>query len=661
MKPFTESALTGTSVFTGAVPSASPTTLVGQKFTSPTGTTILTTTLVDEVVPTVETNAAGELIEFKMNRIGYTPINLSDEILHYTFINEKGYDVIFEPHTEMNLVVLDWTDSSIYYKYIVCKAEDTEKQNCQEGVVSLDKGISNVNVNLPCSPYDEYITEVYGYDVATSQLRSTSYGTGLCMYVRREVRQLSTSDLSACMDAMYTMYSLDEETGAELYGDTYKPSSYLLGFHHFNSAWQESDHIHEGNGFLPQHIKMTNIVEATLQAIDPSIALPYWDFTIDQAEGKTAVSSAIMTSEIFGSMKQPKDLEWGFSYGNGDQIIDAAIQDGRWAYLAAESNDRYPDLLAGYGYMRAPWNMNPSPYISRFTMDLKVGTSLPSCNDHYSMLEYDDLMDFLYKIQYGPHATTHSLTGGIYGCDMMKPLLEAGYISSEENLKKACSNWLFYVKEFYRYNYITPNKNCAVESNVQDSSCGFTCTSDATQLDNLLFNMKNKLASYVPTDMSDAGWQAWVDFVCTGDGGQIFSGDHLESASPADPSFWVIHPTLERLYQAKMMAGGFSDAQWATDAQNDFVCDKAECYMEDYGGFGYWAECCYGHFENDKMLDFVTGNRTNHYGDTNSAIMTLTDPSSSEYGMPYIYDDFDWSHCSSSGYDFDSKLRELAQ
>ena len=108
------------------------------------------------------------------------------------------------------------------------------------------------------------------------------------------------------------------------------------------------------------------------------------------------------------------------------------------------------------------------------------------------------------------------------------------------------------------------------------------------------------------------------------------------------------------------MAGGFSDVAWATDAQNDFVCDKAECYMEDYGGFGYWAECCYGHFENDKMLDFVTGNRTNHYGDTNSAIMKATDPSSADYSMNYIYDDFDWSHCSPS-YDFDTKLRELAE
>lgn len=42
---------------------------------------------------------------------------------------------------------------------------------------------------------------------------------------------------------------------------------------------------------------------------------------------------------------------------------------------------------------------------------------------------------------------------------------------------------------------------------------------------------------------------AWKDFICTGDGYKVFGGDHLESASPADPSFWVIHPALERMLQ----------------------------------------------------------------------------------------------------------------
>ena len=39
---------------------------------------------------------------------------------------------------------------------------------------------------------------------------------------------------------------------------------------------------------------------------------------------------------------------------------------------------------------------------------------------------------------------------------------------------------------------------------------------------------------------------------------QVFVGDHLESATAVDPSFWEIHPTMERLLHAKLMAGGFA-------------------------------------------------------------------------------------------------------
>jgi hypothetical protein len=51
---------------------------------------------------------------------------------------------------------------------------------------------------------------------------------------------------------------------------------YLLDFHYFMAAWQDADHAHEGTGFLAQHVKMANIFEKSLQAVNPSVALPYW-------------------------------------------------------------------------------------------------------------------------------------------------------------------------------------------------------------------------------------------------------------------------------------------------------------------------------------------------------------------------------------------------
>jgi hypothetical protein len=114
---------------------------------------------------------------------------------------------------------------------------------------------------------------VVEYNSNGDVLRTTT-GQGMCIYVRREIRSLSGTDLATTMDAMHTLWSVSEEEGQETYGSNFHSSSYLLKFHHFNAAWQEGDHIHEGNGFLTQHTKMTNIFETAMQAVDKTVSLP---------------------------------------------------------------------------------------------------------------------------------------------------------------------------------------------------------------------------------------------------------------------------------------------------------------------------------------------------------------------------------------------------
>lgn len=40
------------------------------------------------------------------------------------------------------------------------------------------------------------------------------------------------------------------------------------------------DHLHDGTGFATSHMALTLMFERAVQAVDPSIAVPYWDFTI---------------------------------------------------------------------------------------------------------------------------------------------------------------------------------------------------------------------------------------------------------------------------------------------------------------------------------------------------------------------------------------------
>eukprot|EP00595_Chromulina_sp_UTEXLB2642_P002269 CAMPEP_0196763506 /NCGR_PEP_ID=MMETSP1095-20130614/4234_1 /TAXON_ID=96789 ORGANISM="Chromulina nebulosa, Strain UTEXLB2642" /NCGR_SAMPLE_ID=MMETSP1095 /ASSEMBLY_ACC=CAM_ASM_000446 /LENGTH=479 /DNA_ID=CAMNT_0042116881 /DNA_START=795 /DNA_END=2234 /DNA_ORIENTATION=+ len=455
------------------------------------------------------------------------------------------------------------------------------------------------------------------------------------------------------MDAMYELWVHSDEEGKAKYGENFLSSSYMTNFHHFNAAWQDSDHVHEGNGFLVQHLKLTNMIEKSMQAVNPVVTLPYWDFTIDSEKGRGAFNSFIMTEEVFGSMKVPSDITKGFTYKD-DKIIDGAIQNGRWAFLKADNNPRYKELTTGYGFSRAPWNMNPSPYVSRFTSDYRVGINLPGCSSHYSILQAGDMMDFFYNMQFDPHATTHALIGGIYGCDLLEPFLESGSIPDDTNLKNICSKWVFYLKEFYRYNFIAPKtvEECSIDGLENDNSgasCGFKCVVDP---DSKAFhnNIYAKLSKHLSSDQSADTMDEWIDFICNGDGYKIFAGDHLESASPADPSFWVIHPTLERLLHAKLMSGGFKVEKWASSFVHDFVCEKSHCYEADVGYTDTHADCCYGHYENDQLLDAISGDRTNRIGLTNKQMLESSDPRTISYAMPYIYDSFSWDHCTSNSF-----------
>ena len=590
-------------------------------------------------------------IDFDLARDGYDVLpTLSHDYLKYTFL--EHYDAVVEPYATMNLVISDYNETLNYYRYSICPFESQNSDECSIGSLMPSDGVpeTTVAVNVSCDVFDKYYIYVTEFEVATEKMTRTTTGSGLCMYVRREIRSLSTEDLSATMDAMYALWEYDQDEGEEIYGSFFFSASTLLKFHHFNSAWQDADHIHEGNGFILQHIKQTNIFEKSMQSVDPSVSLPYWDFTIESANGTALWESDIFTPDVFGSMPNCSDSWWGFQ--SWEDIEDAKIPDGRWAGIKADWNEDYEDLLAGYGYMRAPWSMNPSPYVSRFTSDWQIGTTLPRCSSHYGMLEYTDLMDFLMDAGDDPHSSAHSLIGGMYGCDYFSPLLAAGLINDHTGMMTICGKWAFVMKELYRNNLISPYTNCSTTT----YDCGFECVNEDDDSGDLLFLVKELISDSVPSTMGVPQWEKWEDFICSGNGYKIVPGDHLESASPTDPSFWPIHPTLERLLHAKFMSGGFENNTWHTDPINENVCHHASCY-ESYinDSFAFYPECCYGHYQYDQMLNAISGSKYEYYGPTNEAILSGTNPTGM-YTMPYIYDDFSWDHCLNVDVDFDDLL-----
>lgn len=84
---------------------------------------------------------------------------------------------------------------------------------------------------------------------------------------------------------------------------TYTPlSSLCLSYTHrffwslSKGGTKDCDHWHQGAGFVTSHMTLTLMFEQSLQAVNPAVSVPYWDFTL---ESTFFGSSDFRTSGVF--------------------------------------------------------------------------------------------------------------------------------------------------------------------------------------------------------------------------------------------------------------------------------------------------------------------------------------------------------------------------
>ncbi|KAH8058255.1 symporter [Aureococcus anophagefferens] len=303
------------------------------------------------------------------------------------------------------------------------------------------------------------------------------------------------------------------------------------------------------------------------------VSLPYWDFTIDKWLLDSGNLSSVWRSPIF-------DASW-LGGVNRDTLT---IDEGRWANIAVAAN-QWTATHNSYGYLRAPWNNNPQPYLTRVPdMCGYSGTALPSCVEHYFLLTSETWYDFAWTYRSG---------------DLEMPQ----YCSAE-----------------------TPFAECHA-----------ACTShkDVEAHWGVMFSWYEEVESYAW--LTSKVKRYVIDAVC--DGGIGADGDQLESGSPMDPSFWPIHPTMERLFIYKKISDTFESESWP--------------------GTGSAAVTnCTGH-QKSSVIPFAFSLRDGDEGGdptmqtlyTNEEMYDLLDPASPV--VPFIYADFDWAHCDSAIYGLD--------
>lgn len=483
--------------------------------------------------------------------------------------------------------------------------------------------------------------------------------------VRHEVRELNAVDRDRLLDTMQTLWRVDGPTGRRLYGPEFVSAAEFQIWHHLNAAQRDADHFHQGFGFFTQHARITLQFEAALRAVEPKVvACPYWDFTIDGqlvavGEQSHIFDSVLFTSTWWGSVRMSNFSKW-HKLPDATSLDEFRIRDGRFANLVATT---VPDgsSVSGlrinarnaYAQVRAPWNNNPSRFVTRFVDEnvrIRGAEALPHCASHLGAVTVPSpLAPWLWNVQNGPHASMHAMLGGTISTqrysEAFASLFRRATGQSEEDIV---------VHTLYRLGVVDFPSTCG-----DYRTCVPTCNTTMWSLEDIGRQVVLSLRVNVRDEsregpLDESFWFRWdlyqrkvyetleryleiVDntspkilrqlgsLYCARPQATI-EGDQKDSSGSLDPVFWTLHPTMERLYLLRILSGvGFTDYDWP----HERACGgaRADVSVHDLEGFVFakplptlqaggigLGEVCAGHYADSIM--FCNAPRRHVVGDS---------------------------------------------
>ncbi|CBJ33496.1 tyrosinase [Ectocarpus siliculosus] len=476
-------------------------------------------------------------------------------------------------------------------------------------------------------------------------------------YVRREIRSLFDDERDQMFDAMKVLWDVDIDEGKVLYGPDYLDVWTIDQFHQIGASDLECDHLHDGIGFGITHSMVTMMFENSLQLVNPMLSLPYWDFTIE---------GAVIDREFGGDYTRLTEASplWTADWFGGVDKKDYQVKDGRWGSVPVPIVDEDERNFLGadvYGRMRSPWNVNSRPYLTRGLgemcgLDSTEFYSWPGCSSHYDLQDkFNSYYGYTWWSQYGPHGPVHVWVGGNVDC---KKNLDKVMAIVGEEYRLSMSGYLFVKrKDMFRDAVFKcrgfADFSVSEEDIMTSGQCG--CLDYDLHEGDDYKKVWTAFTSFYTFDQEFTEEEMRI-LAMQWCNGEVGMGESSQSSSPLDPTFWSMHPTMERLLVFKLLAGTFTDYSWPDEVGTWVGMDGVEYDVI----ISTRSDTCNGHrgsdiFPYDIMTDVITPQFT-FYGKKapntmkNRMLIKLFDPS--ENALPFIYDNFEWSHCSEMGYDF---------
>ncbi|CAB1119544.1 TYR [Ectocarpus sp. CCAP 1310/34] len=490
--------------------------------------------------------------------------------------------------------------------------------------------------------------------VTSTGERHTLHTHIMVKYVRREIRTLHNSDRVAFFDALETLYRLPTSEGVQQFGSDYKGIDYFVQLHLDGAGVKDCDHWHDDAGIMTHHVGFTLQFEQAMQLVDPSVTIPYWEYSIEATDDLDSYGDSIVFDhDWFGEFSPNNDFH--------------TMTKGRWAFLRVQ-RDAWDSVHNPYGLLRSPWNVDDTPFVTRHnTTSSMTATDMVSCSVYSSCFASSSLSIMNACLNGETHGPVHILTGGEWHAAEEDFIQKVGYYESVPLVTKF----------LWRKGYLSIPDKCEVGESCQTScpselyeSKGMTPYDVLMDVHALMWT-SHTASSLVYSSRKDkfevkgyeddepfqrAYFKKMLNSFCNpGAVGEMFT-----SAAPYDPVFWVVHPTADRLLAWRRMLGRQGVEGWDFDETWGYTHTSVVgetgtvCNWDDVvPGSGDMPTCitgiCGGHNEDD-LLPFTVKVKGENVQLTNAEWMDLIYPTNED--LPYMYDEFKWDHCSEDGYSF---------
>lgn len=184
------------------------------------------------------------------------------------------------------------------------------------------------------------------------------------MAVRKNQASLAPSEKQAFVNAML---KLKNGTPSQM-GLSNRYDDYVQM--HMDAMMPGAAYAHGGPAFLPWHREYLRRLELDLQAAanDPSIAIPYWDWTVDRSP-----TSTLWQPDLLGGNGRASDarvITGPFAFNSGQWTIAVTMQPGGGpdlrrrlgaVALPLPSTSQVQSALQVVPYDAAPWSMSSRP------------------------------------------------------------------------------------------------------------------------------------------------------------------------------------------------------------------------------------------------------------------------------------------------------------